>query len=338
MPPEAEVFLLPVWPSALLICQSKNVSLYFPEQVASFTRGDISMSNLKRYLLIILTGAAVILSSLAVACAPAVSYQPSGLPSLLCFTSDRNKTVHIYTAKPDGTNLKSTSSDNQTFDGLCMWSPDGTRIAFSSNQADDYEIWTMGPDGSNRQKLTGRKGLDTVPRYSPNMKRIVFASEFKEWETEEEHATYEIMVMDADGSNLTRLTTSKKTSGGWNGVPTWSPDSSKILFGSNREGNPVIPVLYIMNADGSNQQKFGFIFPVEGTEPDWSPVTNKIVFVKGSIAKGDIWVMDAGSPFPGLTAKKLTDNIDNNHSPVWSPDGSRSLMWPTLMVMTISSL
>jgi Tol biopolymer transport system component len=32
-------------------------------------------------------------------------------------------------------------------------------------------------------------------------------------------------------------------------------------------------------------------------------------------------VIDGRSPFPLLTAKKLTDNIDNNINPVWSPDG-----------------
>lgn len=78
-----------------------------------------------------------------------------------------------------------------------------------------------------------------------------------------------------------------------------------------------------MNADGSGQQKFGFIFPVDGTQPDWSPVTNKIVFVRGSAAKGEIWVMDAGSPFPGWTARKITNNIDNNNSPAWSSDGKQ---------------
>ena len=223
------------------------------------------MSKFKLPMTVFLTGVIVLSALFTGSCAvPAANYKASGLPSLLAFSSDRYQTVHIYTVKPDGTDLMYTSTDNQTFDGFPCWSPDGTRIVFSTNDPDNYEIWSMKADGSDR-----RTGI------------------------------------------------------GWNSVPTWSPDGSKILFSTTREGNPVAPVLYTMNPDGSDQKRFGFIFAVEGTSPDWSPVTNKIVFVKGSAAKGDIWVMDAGFLFPGLTAKKLTDNLDNNRNPVWSPDGKQ---------------
>jgi Tol biopolymer transport system component len=282
------------------------------------------MSKFKPLLTVILTGIVVLLSTFASSCAaPLAATRASGLPSLLAFISDRDKTVHIYTIKPDGTDLAYTSFDNQTFDGLPTWSPDGTKIIFSSNQSDNYEIWSMNADGTGRKQLSNRPGLDTLPACSPDGTKIAFVGEYKEGVTEEEQNTYEILAMNSDGSGLTRLTKSSMAGNGWNSVPTWSPDSSKILFSTNREGNPTTPLFYIMNSDGSNQQKFGFIFSIEGTEPDWSPVTNKIVFAKGSAAKGEIWVMDAGSPFPGLTAKKLTDNIDNNHSPTWSPDGKQ---------------
>jgi Tol biopolymer transport system component len=282
------------------------------------------MSKFIRPASIFLTGVIVLTALFTISCAgTTVDYKPSGLTSLLAFSSDRDKTVHIYTCKPDGMDITSTSSEVQTFDGAPMWSPDGTRIVFNSNDPDNYEIWSMKADGSDRKRLTSRTGLDTVPRYSPDGTKVVFVGEFREDKAEEETATYEIMTVNSDGSNMTRLTTSSKSGTGWNSVPTWSPDGSKILFSTNRELVGTSPVLYIMNPDGSNQQRFGFLFPVEGTMPDWSPVTNKIVFVKGSAAKGEIWVMDAGFPFPGLAAKKLTDNSDNNRNPVWSPDGKQ---------------
>ena len=56
----------------------------------------------------------------------------------------------------------------------------------------------------------------------------------------------EIYVMDADGSNPTRLTNNSAD----DGQPAWSPDGSQIAFGSFRDGNPEI---YVMDADGSNQ-------------------------------------------------------------------------------------
>lgn len=319
------------------------MQLYFSKYIIRFIRGGIVMSKLSHPVSFFLTGVIIFSTLFTGSCTgPAIAYKPSGLTSLLAFSSDRDKTVHIYTVKPDGTDIVYTSYDNQTFDGSPMWSPDGTRIAFSSNQSDNFEIWTMNADGSDRKKLTDRKGLNTVPRYSLDGSKIVFVAEYtviagadehaQEQEPEQEqenshghqhdYTTYEVMTINTDGTNMTRLTTGA-TQGAWNSVPTWSPDGSKILFGTNREGNSVTPLLYTMNADGSNPQRFGFPFSIEGTQPDWSPVTNKIVFARGSAAKGDIWVMDAGSPFPGLTAKKLTDNYDNNHSPVWSPDGTQ---------------
>ena len=35
----------------------------------------------------------------------------------------------------------------------------------------------------------------------------------------------------------------------------WSPDGSKIVFGSNRDGNYEIYEIYVMDADGSNQTR-----------------------------------------------------------------------------------
>ena len=52
--------------------------------------------------------------------------------------------------------------------------------------------------------------------------------------------------MNADGSNQTKLTNNPAS----DYLPSWSPDGSKIVFHSDRDGNNEI---YVMNADGSNQ-------------------------------------------------------------------------------------
>ena len=76
----------------------------------------------------------------------------------------------------------------------------------------------------------------------------------------------EIYVMDADGSNLARLTNNAT----FDGRPAWSPDASKIAFESDRDVL-FISEIYVMDADGSN--------PVRLTnnaardfDPAWSPV------------------------------------------------------------------
>jgi Tol biopolymer transport system component len=290
------------------------------------------MSNLKLFNLLCLNGLlALTISSLVACTGPATGYKPSGLPGLVAFASDRDKNIHIYTINPDGTDVRPTSGDNRTIDGLPRWSPDGSKIAFSSNQSGNYQIWTMNADGSDRKRLSDLKGRSALPRWSPDGSKIVFTSEVLDAEGS---TSLEIFVMNSDGGGVRQLTSPAQAAVGgaghsenermaWNSVPTWSPDGSRILFASNRDGDGVTPILYSVNPDGSDQKKFGLIVAVDGSEPDWSPVNNKIVCVRGTAAKGDIWVMDASSPLPVLTASKITENMDDNRGPVWSPDGKQ---------------
>ena len=73
----------------------------------------------------------------------------------------------------------------------------------------------------------------------------------------------EIYVMDADGSNQTRLTNNPA----WDCDPAWSPDGSRIAFTSDRDGNYQV---YVMNADGSGQANSTDNAGGDGW-PAWSP-------------------------------------------------------------------
>jgi len=296
------------------------------------------MSDFKLYKLFCLIGLfGLSFSSLFACAAPATVYKPSGLPGLIAFTTDRDQILHIYTINPDGMDIRPTSTENQTLDAMPSWSPDGSKIVFTSGRSGDYEIWSMNADGSERRKLTDRRGWDGLPRWAPDGAKIAFAGQVRSPAGE---TSFEIFSINSDGSDLRQLTDSStwknheesaSEEGGhshdepvaWNSVPTWSPDGSLILFASNREGDGVTPLLYTMKPDGSDQKKFGLFMDADGADPDWSPVTNKIVWTRGTAAKGDIWVMDASSPFPMLTAKKIAETIDDHRNPVWSPDGTQ---------------
>ncbi|VFM95161.1 MAG: WD40-like Beta Propeller Repeat [Candidatus Kentron sp. G] len=54
------------------------------------------------------------------------------------------------------------------------WSPDGKRIAFSSNRSGRYEIWMTAADGANPRQLTDGPGDKTWPAWSPDGRRILF--------------------------------------------------------------------------------------------------------------------------------------------------------------------
>jgi|LGVD01.1.fsa_nt_gb Tol biopolymer transport system component len=124
---------------------------------------------------------------------------------------------------------------------------------------------------------------------------------------------WEIYVMNADGTNVKKLTSNSVT----DGAPAWSPDGSKIAFQSDRDGDAEI---YVMNADGTSVKKLTSNSALDWN-PDWSPDGSQIVFVStldGIYSNNEIYVMNAD----GTDVKKLTSNSVADGAPAWSPDGS----------------
>ena len=56
------------------------------------------------------------------------------------------------------------------------WSPDGSKIAFSSSRDGNYEIYVMDADGSNQTNLTNNSANDSGPSWSPDGSKIAFSS------------------------------------------------------------------------------------------------------------------------------------------------------------------
>jgi Tol biopolymer transport system component len=143
----------------------------------------------------------------------------------------------------------STKEIALAFNGMGqMWSPDGKQIVFVSvlngganiflikNVAEAMERFKSGKV-VNYQHLTTLNTYNKSPVWSPDGKKIVFASG--------RDGNWEIYVMNADGSNQTRLTNHPDV----DMQPAWSYDGKQIAFVSTRDGNQEI---YVINADGSN--------------------------------------------------------------------------------------
>lgn len=121
----------------------------------------------------------------------------------------------------------------------------------------------------------------------------------------------DIYVMNADGSEVSRLTNDPDE----DFDPSWSPDGTKIVFRSHREGNEEV---YLMNADGSDQHNLSNA-PGGDYSPAWSPDGRWIAFMSDRGGNANVWVMRPD----GSDARQVTDLPGISEYPTWSPGSSR---------------
>jgi dipeptidyl aminopeptidase/acylaminoacyl peptidase len=175
----------------------------------------------------------------------------------------------IYTMNADGSNVQPLRAAGYFREREPAWSPDGTKIAFSGGYYHDdtgFGIYTvnLNPDGSQTfstilPPYAGALSYFFAPNWSPDGTKIAV-------EAEGDLQPAGIATVNADGSNLTPLTSSVSRAS--DRTPAWSPDGTKIAFVSTRDGDADI---YTMKADGSNvtnitNNALGDAFP------DWQPL------------------------------------------------------------------
>lgn len=151
-----------------------------------------------------------------------------------------------------------------------VWSPDRTRIAFSSNRTGDYDLYVMDADGRNARAVVVGSGTDGEPAWAPDGSRIVFASA--------RGGAPQLYSVAPDGSDLRGLTTGP----GASGSPAFSPDGRTIAFVSSRDGNYEV---YLMDADGGRQRRITTT-PARELAPRFLPTTGDLAWVVDRGAKG----------------------------------------------------
>ena len=147
------------------------------------------------------------------------------------------------------------------------WSPDGSKVLLTLEDRWSVGIYLVEPSTGDFNLLDSGLTMSKQPSLSPDGSKIAFSSYIDE--------NYEIYVVNADGSDLTRLTTSPLES---DTEPSWSPDGTKIVFTSGSSDGSSGYYLLVMDLDGSNQTHITDD-PLEGDESSWSPDGGKIVFV-----------------------------------------------------------
>ncbi|MDP9228138.1 MAG: hypothetical protein M3M99_03680 [Actinomycetota bacterium] len=247
---------------------------------------------------------------------------------------EKTESLEIFTATPNGGDVRRLTSVPQTISALPDWSPDGQKIAFHSERLDvdqPVQIQVMNADGSGVTQLTTGPGFHGFPAWSPDAGSLAIAAD---WGDPTLQGIWIIPASDPDGvtqGEARRLTTLPARARE-DIEPQFSPDGSSIVFTRLRSARD--SAIYRVGIDGTGLQRLT-PWRLNASDPDWSPSGKRITFDSGDAgrrgSKGNIYVMRAD----GSGRKRLTDlpplrlgccpvsapGLANN--PVWSPSGTR---------------
>ena len=155
------------------------------------------------------------------------------------------------------------------------WSPGGAQLAFASDREGDWEIFTMGADGSAQTNITGpNQSLsydDMNPDWSPDGTRIIFEGV--------RQGASEILTADPDGTDEVNLTAEDDPPfANINGYPSYRPDGSKIVFMRAPNDGSDEWDIWVMDPDGTDKEDVLPDDEWQDLAPAWSPNGTQIIF------------------------------------------------------------
>ena len=195
-----------------------------------------------------------------------------------------------------------------------VWSPDGTRIAYTGRLAPDPAAGAgegTGPRHSNPDSSDTEPRIFVVDPYYSNDPRDLGTGHSPVWSPDGSRLAFsgsvegaaEILIMNVDGTGRRALAEGRDQ--------VWSPDGTSIAFTRTVEG---VDGVFVIGFDGTGEGYLG-----EGTGPVWSPDGERIAFTRAGGDGYDIFAMNADGSDP----RRLTDAAGHDRRPVWSPDGER---------------
>jgi len=177
-------------------------------------------------------------------------------------TAESQLGLYVVDVPPTSTGPGRLIDDCSRGHNYPSWSPDSERIAVTSEKDGNPEIYVVNVDGTGMKRLTNDPLYDLSPDWSPDGSKIAF-TRFKPMDCT---TIGEIFLMDADGSDVTQLTSTPDFCSAYS---RWSPDGSQIDFMS-KGGEDDIRDIYVINLDGTGQINLTNN-PAEDRSPAWAP-------------------------------------------------------------------
>jgi len=194
------------------------------------------------------------------------------------------ETYQLYSAEPDGSDLKALT-DTPFYDAeATVCSKDGS-IIFTSTRDGDLDLYRMDADGANVKRLTDTPGYDGGAFFSADCSRIVWRASRPTGQALADYQALlgeglirpgelELYVANADGTEQRQVT----YIGGANFAPYFFPSGERIIFSSNhhdprgREFD-----IFAVNVDGSGLEQITYTAGFDGF-PMFSPDGQLLAF------------------------------------------------------------
>ena len=134
--------------------------------------------------------------------------------------------ARVYVIGADGSG-RAKLTGNDAGETTPSWSPDGTRIAFSSNLLGNWDIYVVGIDGNDQKRADKLTRRGRFPGVVSDGSRIAFLSN--------RDGSHNVYIVRLDGSKPEPVTTGPHVNQ-FSGL-SWSPDGLSIAYASRKAGN-----------------------------------------------------------------------------------------------------
>jgi len=161
------------------------------------------------------------------------SYSADGKQIVFCSNRSDDKNLELYIMDADGKNVRKLTNAPGCYNGGPFFSPDGKKVIFRSDRKkkDHLQLYVINVDGSGEKALTDDENwVFWAPYWYKDSQHIIYTA--ADHSNPVMRPNYDLYWMNIETGKKTRLTFAP----GADVLPVFSPDYTKVMWTSNRDG------------------------------------------------------------------------------------------------------